>query len=84
VRERSPRLASVVRVAVYTRISDDDEGLALGVKRQESDCRSLVKLRGCELGYVASDNSVSAYKDVVRREFERVWLILKPEPLTEL
>src|SRR5215203_3802205 len=62
-----------MRVAVYTRISDDDEGQKLGVKRQERDCRALAKLRGWGVAYVACDNSVSAYKTrVVRPEFERM------------
>ena len=61
------------RVAVYTRISDDDEGRRLGVKRQEEDCRALAKLRGWQVAYVACDNSVSAYKtNILRPEFERM------------
>jgi site-specific DNA recombinase len=61
------------RVAVYTRISDDDEGKRLGVKRQEEDCRALANLRGWQVAYVACDNSVSAYKtNIVRPEFERM------------
>lgn len=59
-------------IAVYVRISLDTEGLGLGVARQEEDCRELVVRRGWDVAYVASDNDISAYKKVVRPEFERV------------
>jgi site-specific DNA recombinase len=62
-----------VRVAIYTRVSDDQEGRGLAVQRQEEDCRALAKLRGWDVAYVACDNSVSAYKaNIVRPEFERM------------
>jgi site-specific DNA recombinase len=64
---------ALLRVAVYTRISDDDEGKRLGVKRQEEDCQALAKLRHWQVAYVACDNSVSAYKtNIIRPEFERM------------
>jgi site-specific DNA recombinase len=64
---------ALLRVAVYTRISDDDEGKGLGVKRQADDCRALAKLRGWQVAYVACDNSVSAFKtNIIRPEFERM------------
>ncbi len=31
------------RAAIYCRISDDREGLGLGVKRQEEDCLALAE-----------------------------------------
>lgn len=61
-----------VRVGVYARISDDIAGLGLGVERQADDGRSVANMRGWEVAYVASDNDISAYKNVVRPEFERL------------
>jgi DNA invertase Pin-like site-specific DNA recombinase len=59
------------RVAVYTRISRDDEGDGLGVARQREDCERLADLRGWDVAKVYEDNDVSAFKRNVRRpEFE--------------
>ncbi|MGW1670318.1 recombinase family protein [Streptomyces sp. NPDC002324] len=59
------------RVAVYTRISRDDEGDGLGVARQREDCERLADLRGWVVAKVYQDNDVSAFKRNVRRpEFE--------------
>ncbi|MFD8301629.1 recombinase family protein [Streptomyces sp. NPDC059690] len=61
----------VPKVAVYTRISRDDEGDGLGVARQREDCERLADLRGWAVAKVYEDNDVSAYKRNVRRpEFE--------------
>lgn len=46
--------------AIYTRISDDPEGTALGVSRQEQDCRALAARLGLDVVAVFSDNDVSA------------------------
>ncbi|WP_306184848.1 recombinase family protein [Streptomyces sp. MK5] len=63
------------RVGIYTRISRDDEGEALGVARQQQDCERLADLRSWQAVKVYEDNDVSAFKrNVVREEFE---LILK-------
>ena len=60
-------------MAIYTRVSDDQEGQGLAVKRQGQDCRALAKLRGWEVAYIACDNSISAYKtNIIRPEFERM------------
>jgi DNA invertase Pin-like site-specific DNA recombinase len=48
------------RAAIYTRISDDREGQALGVARQERTCRELCAQRGWDVIGVYSDNDVSA------------------------
>ncbi|MFF1297688.1 MULTISPECIES: recombinase family protein [unclassified Streptomyces] len=62
---------SAFKVAVYTRISRDDEGDGLGVARQREDCERLADLRGWDVAKVYEDNDVSAYKRNVRRpEFE--------------
>ncbi|MEU1512981.1 recombinase family protein [Streptomyces sp. NPDC005811] len=59
------------RVAVYTRMSRDDERDGLGVARQREDCERLADLRGWDVAKVYEDNDVSAFKRNVRRpEFE--------------
>ncbi|HZF89025.1 recombinase family protein [Streptomyces sp.] len=59
------------RVGIYTRISRDDEGDALGVARQQQDCERLADLRSWQAVKVYEDNDVSAFKrNVVRNEFE--------------
>ncbi len=59
------------RVGIYTRISRDDEGDALGVARQQQDCERLADLRSWQTVKVYEDNDVSAFKrNVVRDEFE--------------
>jgi site-specific DNA recombinase len=62
----------VVKVAIYTRISDDTEGLAKGVKRQEQDCRALAVRRGWDVFEpIRQDNDISAFSTkVVRPAFE--------------
>jgi DNA invertase Pin-like site-specific DNA recombinase len=46
--------------AIYCRISDDTEGEALGVKRQEADCRALCERNDWPVGQVFVDNDISA------------------------
>ncbi|MGW1804707.1 recombinase family protein [Streptomyces sp. NPDC002078] len=59
------------KVGIYTRISRDDEGEALGVARQQQDCERLADLRSWQAVKVYEDNDVSAFKrNVVREEFE--------------
>lgn len=59
------------KVGIYTRISRDDEGEALGVARQRQDCERLADLRTWQPVKVYEDNDVSAFKrNVVRDEFE--------------
>lgn len=62
-----------VRTGIYCRISLDVEGEALGVQRQEEDCRRLAGQRGWNISDVYIDNSVSAFKRNKKRpEFERM------------
>lgn len=49
------------RAAIYTRISADLNGDALGVQRQEEDARKLCAARGWEVVEVFCDNDRSAY-----------------------
>ncbi len=46
--------------AVYCRISNDPEGRALGVERQEEDCRRLAARLGLDVFRVFVDNDISA------------------------
>lgn len=48
-------------VAIYCRISDDRDGLGLGVDRQERDCRALAAARGWDSVEVFTDNDISAF-----------------------
>jgi DNA invertase Pin-like site-specific DNA recombinase len=57
------------KAAIYCRISDDREGLGLGVKRQEEDCRALAKRNGWEVVEVFTDNDVSAFSGRKRPKY---------------
>ena len=48
-------------VAIYARISSDQEGAGLGVTRQVEDCRRLVEELGWTIAEEYIDNDVSAY-----------------------
>ncbi|WP_285244002.1 recombinase family protein [Pseudarthrobacter sp. fls2-241-R2A-127] len=48
------------RAAIYCRISSDPEGLALGVERQEVDCRALAARLGLEVVRVFVENDTGA------------------------
>jgi DNA invertase Pin-like site-specific DNA recombinase len=66
------------RVGAYVRISEDLDGLGLGVARQEEDCRALAERRGWTVTDVFRDNDVSAYKArAVRPEFERMLSVME-------
>lgn len=56
--------------AVYVRISDDAEGLGLGVARQEADCRALAAQLNWTVAGVYSDNDRSAYSGKPRTQYE--------------
>ncbi len=59
-------------VAVYARISSDQDGTQLGVQRQLEDCRQLAEELGWTIGEEYVDNDVSAYKGKRRPAFERM------------
>ncbi len=63
--------------AIYCRISDDRDGSALGVKRQEEDCRALAERRGWPVAEVFVDNDVSAYKGHARAAYRRMLEAMK-------
>lgn len=53
--------SKVVRAIIYCRISRDRGGDALGVARQESECRDLCERSGWLVTDVLTDNDISAY-----------------------
>lgn len=55
------------RCAIYCRISSDRDGEAVGVGRQEKDCRQIAQGRGWEVMAVFVDNDVSAWRRDVHR-----------------
>ncbi len=66
------RERAVEAAAIYCRISDDREGEALGVRRQEEDCRALAERRRWPISNVYIDNDRSAYSGKPRPEYERL------------
>jgi site-specific DNA recombinase len=67
----------MTRAAIYVRISADREGKALGVQRQEDDCRALAARMGWTVMEVYCDNDVSAYSGKVRPEYRRMLAAVK-------
>ena len=66
-----------MNAAIYVRISRDrkveeDEERALGVKRQEEDCRLLAERNGWAVQDVYADNDISAYSGKRRPAYERM------------
>jgi len=59
-------------VAVYARISLDRDNEQLGVARQQQDCLELAQRLGWTVAEVYIDNSISASKDILRPEYERM------------
>lgn len=57
---------------IYCRISNDKTGEALGVLRQEEDCRTLAVEHGFDVVEVFVDNDVSAYSGKRRPAYERM------------
>jgi site-specific DNA recombinase len=49
-----------MQVAIYTRISRDENDARHGVERQEADCRALAERLGWEIVAVFTDNDISA------------------------
>lgn len=64
------------RAAIYVRQSLDRTGEALGVTRQQEDCRTLCDRRGWQVAHVIVENSVSASKGV-RPGFLRLLDLIK-------
>jgi site-specific DNA recombinase len=70
------------RAAVYTRISKDTEARALGVARQEAECRQLVEQLGWDVAEVHSDNDISAFSGRRRPGYEAMLESLKAGRIT--
>lgn len=65
------RQLTTLRWAIYVRISQDRSGEALGVQRQEQDCRALVARIGGVVVNVYIENDVSAY-NTKRPQWDRL------------
>lgn len=63
--------------AIYVRISKDDRGDLLGVKRQEKDCRALAARKGWPVTELYVDDDVSAYVPGKRPEYARLLADMK-------
>lgn len=63
--------------AIYCRISDDRDGSAAGVRRQEADCRALAERRGWPVAAIYVDNDVSAYSARRRPAYRQMLEALK-------
>lgn len=70
--------------AIYVRISDDADGLGLGVARQEWDCRALAQRMGWSVVAVYSDNDRSAYSGKPRPRYEALLRDLEDSRLDAL
>lgn len=64
--------ATVMGTAIYTRISNDQEGKALGVERQRKDCLKLAETFGCEDPELYEDNDITASGKKERPQWERL------------
>lgn len=65
-------MVKIKAAAVYARISSDQAGTALGVKRQVADCRKLAAERGWMVAEEYVDNDVSAYSGKPRPAYARM------------
>src|SRR3954468_11838107 len=61
--------ADIVRAAVYCRISDDRQGLGLGVERQAQDCLALAQRNGWAVTRTLIENDTSAYSGKPRTQY---------------
>ena len=66
------RLTTPTRVCIYCRISRDETGDMLGVKRQEKECKKWAEAEGWTVVRVIVDNDVSASGKVPRPGYEEV------------
>lgn len=63
---------TVKAVAIYARISSDQEGTGLGVQRQIGDCKNLAERLGWAVADTYVDNDLSASYGKRRPEYERM------------
>ncbi len=62
-------MTTMIRAAIYARISDDREGTRAGVDRQLADCRRLVEQRGWVVVDEYVDNDRSAWSGRERPQY---------------
>jgi site-specific DNA recombinase len=65
-------MVAPLAVAVYARISSDQDGTALGVTRQLGDCRQLAVQLGWTVAEEYIDNDISAFSGKRRPAYERM------------
>lgn len=65
-------MATPSAVAIYARISSDQDGTALGVTRQLADCRELAARLGWTIAEEYVDNDISAFSGKRRPSYERM------------
>ena len=70
-------MSKPVAVAVYARISSDQDGTALGVSRQLEDCRKLAEREGWTVAEEYVDNDISAFSGKRRPGYERLLVDLR-------
>jgi DNA invertase Pin-like site-specific DNA recombinase len=61
-----------IRCGIYTRISKDDAGDMLGVRRQERDATALASAKGWTVGEIYVDDDVSAWSGRRRPAYRRM------------
>ncbi len=64
--------AAIMGTAIYTRISNDREGMALGVERQRKDCEALAEKLGWAEPELYEDNDITGSGKKVRPAWERL------------
>lgn len=64
--------SAVRRAGVYARISQDADGVQLGVTRQREDCTAEAARRGWPVVETYTDNDVSATRSKVRPQYQRM------------
>jgi DNA invertase Pin-like site-specific DNA recombinase len=72
------------KTGIYARISDDDEGRALGVQRQLTDCQREAERRRWTVTGTYVDNDVSATRSKRRPEYERLMTDIRSGAITAL
>jgi DNA invertase Pin-like site-specific DNA recombinase len=60
------------RAALYCRISRDDKGDELGVRRQEKEAREWAERHGWTIAEVYNDDDISAYSGKARPSYQRM------------
>lgn len=79
-----PLLAVTQRAAIYTRLSQDRNGAAVVVARQERACRELAERLGWEVAEVYEDNDKSAYGRRPRPRYLQMLEDVKASKVTAL